>query len=722
MSVFKKNKILIFPLNEHICYKRGNIMIELNGVYYKNQTIDGDRTVFSFMVSENNTQYRGQRIVCSGMVPIYDKFVPLVLSGQFDNNIFEVQSSVHSKDNQLIKQYIKKSTGLTLRLAGKALELFGNEMIWNIDYKSKSMFVNHGFTDADADRLIILFTGVRNAERSYGILSEVGYMTEHIYKFLSLHKTVDDIAAHPYEIGYDCGVSLDVCDNTVRYFSNATGRMFNPNAQDRVGFIIKTAADRIASNGDTFVTLPELAWEIGKSKLKNDKADTDYMVLTALDNRIFTPVVKDNHMEIFLTQYLDLEKKAAEHLFRIQSAALPDLYENDIQFGQYDSKQKKAIIGSLGTSAVSIITGGPGTGKTTVTKEIVSYLENKGLKVFLCAPTGRASARMKESTGHSASTIHRLIGIHRVVSGGFDAAFNEQMPLDCDAIIVDETSMVSLDIFVNFLRAVKTGCRIIFLGDINQLPSVSAGDILHDLIDSGCFPVYHLTKVYRQKDGSGIIDNAYRILAGEKFRSNTEFEIRKFPNDHSMVRQIEITFKQYNDEKDPYAFQVLVPVKHGASGTFYLNKVLMDTIPGRSVMRTSYAKNDKVMAIRNNYDSVFHYMNGDVGLVHEVYDDMIEIDLCDGNHIYLRDLTDLQHAYAVTIHKSQGSEYDTVLIALGDDSRGMLNRNLLYTALTRARKKVILYYTEKVASCKVSQKIPKRNSGLKDKLVSLFHS
>lgn len=384
---------------------------------------------------------------------------------------------------------------------------------------------------------------------------------------------------------------------------------------------------------------------------------------------------------------------------------------------QYAEKQKEAIITAV-NRGVLILTGGPGTGKTTTLNGIISMFEKDHLDIALCAPTGRAAQRMTEATGRTATTIHRLL---EVEWGNNDKPVfkrNLRNPLDCQAVIVDEMSMVDIFLFSSLLNALPFGCRLVMVGDSDQLPPVSAGNVLKDLIDSELLPVVQLNEIFRQSLESNIVRNAHSIVKGDKIETDYKegdfyFMHRNFSLD--AVRTIkELYIKRLPDAYgyDPFAqIQVLCPSKKGDTGTVNLNQILQEAVnppaENKSEYNTGYRLfrvGDKVMQTRNNYnihwesdndegDGIF---NGDIGFIKliDLHRDAIVIDFSGKRATYTREqLQEIELAYAVTVHKSQGSEFDAVIMPVISVNERLCYRNLLYTAVTRAKKLMILVGT-----------------------------
>ena len=417
---------------------------------------------------------------------------------------------------------------------------------------------------------------------------------------------------------------------------------------------------------------------------------------------------------------------------------------------ELDEMQRTAVKEAV-RSGLLVITGGPGTGKTTTINTIIQYFESEGMDIALAAPTGRAAKRMSETTGYEAKTIHRLLEL----SGGMDehAGFerNEQNPLETDVIIIDEMSMVDITLMHNLLKAVVAGTRLILVGDVNQLPSVGPGCVLKDIIDSHACNVVRLNRIFRQASESDIIVNAHKINRGEPVsldnKSRDFFFLKRY--DANVIISICIQLIRQKLPKyvnaSPFDIQVLTPMRKGLLGVERLNTILQQYLnppDGKKAERehgqTIFRVGDKVMQIKNNYQAEWEIrsrynipiekglgvFNGDMGIVREInsFSETLTVEYEERRMVEypFKELDQLDLAYAITIHKSQGSEYPAVIIPLLTGPRMLMNRNLLYTAVTRARKCVTLVGDEKVFyNMEANVNEQKRYSGLRDRLEEL---
>jgi len=459
-------------------------------------------------------------------------------------------------------------------------------------------------------------------------------------------------------------------------------------------------------------------------------AEEEYIVMTA------DQMVKDNDLiieedAIYLPPFYYSETGTANKLIKLANCPGKNLegstditkIEERLNI-RYDKLQANAIK-QAAISKVLVLTGGPGTGKTTVTKGIIAMYQEHGLKILLAAPTGRAAKRMTEATGIEAKTIHRLLECKP--PEGYQK--NNENPLEGDVLIVDECSMIDIVLMNSLLKAVPEDMRLVLAGDINQLPSVGAGNVLRDIIDSGKFPVIELKKIFRQAQSSRIIMNSHKINAGEmpdisNGKNSDFFFIQKETPEQAAEEIVNLVkYNLPNYYKIPVSqIQVLSPLQRGAAGAANLNIILQEALnPGGLGIRHGgyiFRTNDKVMQIKNNYDK--EVFNGDTGIIEKTsLEDRTLIINFDGRHIEYdaSELDELVLAYATTIHKSQGSEYPVVVMPVLMEHYIMLQRNLVYTGITRAKKILVIVGTRKALEYSVNNmSVTKRNTMLKERL------
>lgn len=423
-----------------------------------------------------------------------------------------------------------------------------------------------------------------------------------------------------------------------------------------------------------------------------------------------------------------------------------------------DELQIRAVIEAV-NSGLLIITGGPGTGKTTTINTIIRYFEQEEMEILLAAPTGRAAKRMTEATGYEARTIHRLLELTGVPSDDKDTSGmhferNEENPLEADAIIIDEMSMVDIYLMHALLRAVNPGTRLILVGDINQLPSVGPGNVLRDMIASGAFNVVQLTRIFRQAAESDIIVNAHKINDGERIplgkRSKDFLFIRREHPDAIISAMLTLVREKLPNyvHADMFDIQIMTPMRKGALGVERLNTILQSFLnpkdpskPEKEVNGTVYRVGDKVMQIKNNYqiewetrnkygipvDSGAGVFNGDIGIIREIntFAEELTVEFDEGKMVdySFKQLEELELAYAITIHKSQGSEYPAVVIPVYSGPRMLMTRNLIYTAVTRARACVCLVGIPEMLQTMVDNVVEQRRyTGLKMRIQEVMQS
>ena len=425
--------------------------------------------------------------------------------------------------------------------------------------------------------------------------------------------------------------------------------------------------------------------------------------------------------------------------------------ENEITL---DAEQTEAVRRGI-KHGVSIITGGPGTGKTTTIKTLIGYFEYEGLDIALAAPTGRAAKRMTEATGYEAKTLHRLLELTGALDEDINAAGfnrNEDNPLEVDAVIVDEMSMVDIFLFRALLKAMPPGARLIMVGDADQLPSVGPGQVLKDLIESECFPVTRLETIYRQEGSGDIVLNAHRINHGEELvidkKSHDFFFIERSELSKVMLNTVELITKSLPPyvNVSPFDIQVLTPMRKGNLGVIALNRYLQAELnpPAKDKKEHPYGEEvfregDKVMQIKNNYkaewevlgkynipiDAGLGVFNGDMGKIVSVDEggNNLGVEFDDSKRVTyaFSDLDELELAYATTIHKSQGSEYSAVVMPILGGPRQLMNRNLLYTGVTRAKQCLVMLGSRETVSKMIENNQENlRYSGLKDRIIEVF--
>lgn len=501
---------------------------------------------------------------------------------------------------------------------------------------------------------------------------------------------------------------------------------------------IDYALMQLCNNGHCCI--PEMALVDKTAKILQVNNQIIFTILKErIDNGSLNTEVVGGETLIYPPYLYYAEKKVATRLLQLQQATEPlsednlslfiKVWEKDNQI-QLAQKQKEAIKACL-HHGVLVLTGGPGTGKTTVIKGILSILKAQGLKIRLAAPTGRAAKRLSETTGQKALTIHRLLEANNLAQDdnlqlGFSKDIDDQ--LDADVIILDEVSMVDIVLMHHFLNAVPDGCRIILVGDTDQLPAVGPGSVLKDIIRSQKIPAIRLDEIFRQAQTSMIIQNAHIINAGrlpDLRKQYSDFVFYELNDDTSITQKIldlctkDLPHEGFDVLKD---VQVLSPMHRFLCGVENLNLMLQEQLnPKKNQDELKYSSqtfrvSDKVMHIRNNYQK--NVFNGDIGFIQDINNEKLTVDYFDHIVTYEKnELNELTLAYASSVHKSQGSEYKVVIIPLSTSHYIMLQRNLLYTAITRAKQKVIIIGSKKALMTAIqSNRTQKRYTLLAERL------
>ncbi len=536
-------------------------------------------------------------------------------------------------------------------------------------------------------------------------------------------KAGEKIQKNPYLL---CEDNIDLPFEKVETIANDFG--VSQDNEMRLAAGVSYVLRKNLLNGHTCLPRKKLV-SVSAALLESDERRIEQICDKMIDNLfVRTKTVADNDF-IALPEYHQAEEYIATRLYAaknyINAANVIDDLEIDFvenKLGIKFEKLQRQSIAMAFSNSIFILTGGPGTGKTTTLNAIIELFEQREAQILLAAPTGRAAKRMTELTGREAKTIHRLLEVEWTSANKHSFARNEKNPLECDVIIVDEASMLDTLLFESLLRALKISTRIILVGDIDQLPSVSAGNVLNDILSSGVYSSVALTKVFRQALSSAIITNAHAIINGETSdlsnRSNDFFMMHR-----EYAASVCDTVLELCETRLPNAYgfnslsdiQILCPSRKGQTGTVNLNNLLQAILnskkpdePQLAYKGVYYRTGDKVMQIKNNYDLQwqrdngeigFGVFNGDVGYITTIdlkggvlkvrFDDRVAT-------YFVENIGELELAYAITVHKSQGSEFDCVVLPLFDTPSQLLYRNLLYTAVTRAKKLLIVVGLESV--------------------------
>lgn len=619
--------------------------------------------------------------------------------------------------------------GLGPAIAKKIVKQFGTEALDIIDNDCMQLTVIKGITSDKALYISNEYHKITGVNEVIKFLGEYKFGPAHAISVWSAfeHDSIKQIKTNPYIL---CTSGIDIDFRSVDRMAADLG--FDAENSDRVRAGIVYVLHENANAGHTCLPTEKLRESVCDNlgierrqfeSCLDDCEEKDWVVRITLGKREF----------VYLPEYYLAETYIAKKLaFMLRTSAQ---YEKDysdeirgVEFSeniQYEDLQRAAISACL-TGSVFILTGGPGTGKTTTLNGVIKILKAQKKRILLCAPTGRAAKRMSDLTGEPARTIHRLLEVDFTAKGELKFKRNETNPLPADVVIADEMSMVDALLMCSLVRAIKPTSKFIMVGDSNQLPSVGAGNVLKDLIASHYIPSVELKEIFRQAAQSLIVTNAHRIVNGEfpvlDDRQNDFFFMNKSLESDIAELVIQLAKQRL---PDTYGFspiddiQVLCPTKMGMAGTKELNKQLQSALNPPSQNKAElkffdviFRTGDKVMQTKNDYDVLWTknnekgsgIFNGDIGIIRSVdrFSQNVTIDFEGRVAIYTSEmLRRLEHAYAITIHKSQGSEYDAVIIPITAFTHNLLYRNLLYTGVTRAKKMIIVIGTKELVKTMV---------------------
>lgn len=682
---------------------------------------------------------------------------------------------IPATDEFSIKKYLGSGAikGLGAVLADRIVERFGEDTIRIIEEEPERLAEIRGITTRKAMDICKQVEDKKDMRDIMIFLQGYGISPALANKIYTLYgtKVYDIIKTNPYRLADDvAGVGFKTADEIAR----RAGVEVNASVRIKSGMCYALAD--ASTSGHTYLPKEQLAQRtINLLGLRDQYMSADGTYNMDLLDNCFTELILEKKLilkeiddveGVFLSTFYYTELNIARMLLELNIETTEDGYIMGIKLDtiekltgvQLDELQRKAVIETQ-NNGVSVITGGPGTGKTTTINAIIQMFETDGLEVSLAAPTGRAAKRMSEATGHKASTIHRLLevsgGGDEVTADDLSARFgrNEQNPLETDVIIVDEMSMVDTFLIHALLKAITIGTRVVFVGDVNQLASVGPGNVLKDIIDSGQFSVVKLTKVFRQAGESGIVVNAHKINAGQQValdNSTGDFLYIERENAqmalNATIGLLKTKLPGYVGAKEQ-DIQVLTPMRNGILGVNSLNEQLQKFInppsPDKSekeIAGTIFREGDKVMQVKNNYqlsweqrsasgrifDTGSGIFNGDMGIVTKINNttNYIEVVFDDDRYVTYdtKQAEELELAYAITIHKSQGSEYPAVIMPLVSGVQMLMTRNLLYTGVTRAKKCVCIVGRKEMFEAMIANEDQhKRYSGLKWQIINYYN-
>lgn len=692
---------------------------------------DNGYAVFDFKSDD------GDEIICVGTVPQIRRGDMLKLTGgmvihptyglQFKVEFYErvVPTTAVAIEKYLSSGIVK---GIGPKTAKKIVDKFGAATFYVIEEKFDRLVEIKGITYDKALAVHNSFCSQRDIRKVMLYLQEFGVTPAFAMKVYKKYgyRTIDIIKENPYRMAEDiAGIGFKTADRIAYSMGIPTD---SPN---RVKSGIKYILSESLLDGNVFMPKDSLIRQTGEILSVDEEMVDNCLRELQIEHKVFNENIDGTDAVYLMTMYYT-EISAAKKLLELS------FFHDDTDLRKIDDKidavedlsgiclakqQRTAVIEAM-REGVLVITGGPGTGKTTIIHTIIQIFKSSGMEVVLAAPTGRAAKRMTETTGIEAKTIHRMLGVAYADDDNGRQKFdkNETEPIEADVIIIDEVSMVDMQLFNNLLKAIEPGTRLILVGDANQLPSVAAGNVLKDIIKSEKIKVVRLTEIFRQARESAIITNAHKINSGEEpvmNGKNTDFFFvnaqyaPKVPG--KIVELITKRLPKFTGVDSFSDMQVLTPMRKGDIGAAGLNKTLQKALnppsDGKKEYETSsctFREGDKVMQIKNNYniswkienrlgkviDDGTGIYNGDMGIIKSInkqaetitvlFDDMRQA-------VYeFTALDELELAYAVTIHKSQGSEYPVVIIPIHSGPPMLMSRNLLYTAVTRAKKFVII--------------------------------
>ena len=721
-------------------------------IIYRNA--DNGYTVLVLVVDE-------EEITCVGIFSDIAEGENIEATGEFtEHPTYGTQFKVTSfeekapQDEIAIERYLGSGAikGIGIALAARIVRRFKEDTFRIIEEEPERLAEVKGISERKAMEIADQVNSKKDLRQAMIFLQQYGITTNLAVKIYNTYgqEIYGILKENPYRLADDIdGVGFKTADE----IASRVGIRTDSDFRIRSGILYTLL--QATGEGHTFLPMEELTERASQLLgVEGEHIEKHYMNLT-LDRKLVMRQAGDV-TQIYASTFFYMEANTAAMLKQLDVGYdVPDIeimdrikrIEKQTKM-ELDEHQVEAVKEAV-RNGLLIITGGPGTGKTTTINTIIKYFEMEGMDIFLAAPTGRAAKRMSETTGFEAKTIHRLLELNGGVEGNVGFERNEQNPLETDVIIVDEMSMVDITLMYSLLKAIVAGTRLILVGDVNQLPSVGPGSVLKDMIDSKQFNTVHLSKIFRQASTSDIIVNAHKINKGEEValdnKSMAFFFLKRYEADKIInvtVQLIKQKLPKFVDASE-YDIQVLTPMRKGLLGVERLNTILQGYLnpPDKRKKEKEYGgtifrEGDKVMQTKNNYhlewevrskyglciDKGTGIFNGDMGIIEEIndYTETITISFDEGKMVeYSYKLLDeLELAYAITIHKSQGSEYPAVVIPLLSGPRMLMNRNLLYTAVTRAKKCVTMVGNDVTFNEMIlNNSQQKRYSGLRDRLI-----
>lgn len=683
-----------------------------------------------------------QELTCVGTFPAITQGAAIEASGNYTTHPvygkqFQIASYVEKmpEDALAMERYLGSGAikGIGAALAARIVRRFGDDTMRIVEEEPERLAEIKGISEKKAMEIAEQMTEKADMRRAMIFLQKYGISLNLGAKIYQKYgQTVYGVLQeNPYRLAEDIsGVGFRIADE----IASRIGIHTDSDYRIRSGMLYTL----LQASGEGHIYLPKEELFSRASGLLG--VDPSYMekhlMDMVVDRKLILKETEDGAV-VYPTRYYYLELNSARMLCELNILCPEDeeMMEKRInriekETGTRLDEMQKQAVAAAASHGLFILTGGPGTGKTTTINAIIRYFEEEGAELRLAAPTGRAAKRMTEATGYEAQTIHRLLelnGMPEEEQEGRAVHFdrNSENPLEADVIIIDEMSMVDIALMHSLLLAVTAGTRLILVGDENQLPSVGPGNVLRDIIRSCCFPVVELKKIFRQASESDIVVNAHKINRGEQVTINNKsrdfFFLKRYDADiiiRVVIALIQEKLPRYVDAK-PYEIQVLTPMRKGLLGVERLNQILQRYLnppdekkKEKEIGQRLFREGDKVMQVKNNYqleweilgrykipvDKGVGVFNGDTGIMTEIneFAETATVEFEDGRQAEysFKQLEELELAYAVTIHKSQGSEYPAVILPILSGPRMLMNRNLLYTAVTRARKCVTVVGSE----------------------------
>lgn len=697
-------------------------------------------TIFKFELTDFVPEFDDKTIVCKGVISGTFMCLPLKITGEKMGENKRAYCAVTSvepcvkNDDEAIK-FLSSACckGISERLAKSIIDAVGKN-IFSLADNPNAFSILTNIEDIGPGRAKTILDAINQAkqqEKLLECLKEFGgsYLTAEKILIQYGANALNALKRNPYEVGSIGELSFIVCDTMARQWG------FSAKSEERIEALVLNVITRDYQSGNAYITFNKLCRKVNymakhQSAFPNVRI-SKYQMLCVCDNmqNIKTEILDDEIRYYFRKSYED-EIKTAKNIHRFQKFKKKSNVDIKKLIAQCErelhitySEKQKDCFNFLSTNGIKVITGGPGTGKSTVINGLTYafaklYPEKK---IVMMAPTGRAAQRISEITGKEAGTIHRILGLCPFEDNRIFSNYYADYP--ADMIIVDESSMIDNELMAILTDCLKSNCLLIVVGDIDQLPSIGTGSVLRDMIKAGIETV-KLDVNYRQKGKSIIIDNAIAVNTGNSnLITSDNFIIKEFSNPETLKLESLTLFTSLYDLKNPYSVQILCPQNKGKAGTITINQAIQKSLKtGKKFSANAfYAFNigDKVMATVNNYD--YDYFNGDVGIITDANEVTFTVKFSTKSvRIPRENIRDFQLAYACTIHKSQGSEYDTIIICMPEEAKSMIKRNLLYTAITRAKKQVYIYTQKGCIQMAVNKtSTESRTSALAERIKSL---